>query len=257
MRIQNTNIYCGHYILFGKPDTQHLHAEKLVSEAKSLFPDSFEGKRDFISFYLRYTPPFEKNFHELKRLQGTAAEAAGRRDEFKGYIIINLSGYLTHENDEYFEKTLFFLADMSDYWRYIFLVEDTNYKAARELVRRVLGVLARANLFCEVTESNAKQFSESVVNTICMEQGVTCTPSVKELLQRLIVQEALSKDVISALVRDISWNCGQQINSSTLDKFFSQRVPVIKYMLNEREYSSFINIIDKEKEKRYGEKEAI
>jgi len=257
MGLNKTNIYCENYILFGKPDTQRLHAEKTVSEAKRRFPDRFEGKSDSFFFDLRYTPPFERNFLELKRLQGTAAEAAGRRDEFKGYIIINLSGYLTHENDDFFEKTLFFLADMSGYWRYIFLVDDTNSKAARGLVRRVLGVFARANLFCEVRESNVEVSSVSVVNTICKEHGVTCTASVKDLFQRLFVQEAFSKEVISALIWDISSNCGHRINSSTLTELFSQRVPIVKYMLNEKEYSRFTNVIHRQKEKRYDEKEVV
>lgn len=35
-----------------------------------------------------------KKITELKRLQGLAAKYAGRRNEFQGYIIINLSNYL-------------------------------------------------------------------------------------------------------------------------------------------------------------------
>lgn len=255
--VASNNICCENFILVGEPDAMLAQAERIVSDAKIQFPGQFEGNLDSFSFNLRYTPPFERNFLELKRLQGTAAEVAGRRDEFKGYIIINPSAYLTHENDDYFEMTLYFLADMSGDWRYIFLIDNTNTKAANELVRHMLSVFARVNLFCEVKEFHPVQSSMNTVNTICKEHGVNCTVPVKGLLQKLLVQEAFKKEVVSVLVWDISRNYGQCINSSTLDRYLSQGIPVIKYMLNEKEYSRFTNIITQEREKRNGEKEAI
>ena len=88
MRINTLNNYPENCIFLGNPDTQAADAKLLISQMKVLCPEKFEGNRDSFSFELRYTAPFDKGFNELKRLQGTAAEAAGRRNEFKGYIVI-------------------------------------------------------------------------------------------------------------------------------------------------------------------------
>lgn len=254
MELTNTSRQRENFILIGDPNAQSPHIEAIVSKAKSLSPEKFEGKSDFFSFELRYTAPFDKNFHELKRLQGTAAEAAGRRDEFRGYIVINLSNYLSHENEDYFHKALLFLSDMSFYWKYIFLVDGKNVNAARALVCRVLNILIHNNILCEVQEPEPQSSFEDMVNTICNEQGIICSSSVKELLKRLLAQEAFSKEIISAFIKDISWNCGPRINRSALDDFFSQRESVIKYMLKEKEYCHFVNIITQQKENWHGEK---
>lgn len=257
MGFKDTDFYPENFILLGNPDSQKAYAEAIVSEAKTRFPERFEGKKDYFSFELRYVAPFDKNFKELKRLQGTAAEVAGRRDEFKGYIIMDLSGYLTHESEDYFDIALHFLVDMSDDWKYILLVDSTNFKAARGLTGHVLNVFVHDNIPCEVKEADAQPPYKSLVNVICKEQNVVCSPPVKELLQELLTQKAFDKDVVSALLRDVSWHCGQRISMSTLGEFFSKREPVVKYMLNEKEYNRLMTVVEQRKENWYGEKEAI
>ena len=85
--IRNNNSFISeNYILLGTPLTRQSDIESIIHNAKIQHPEQFAGKKDFFAFELRYTESFDKNFTELKRLQGTAAEAAGRRDEFRGYI---------------------------------------------------------------------------------------------------------------------------------------------------------------------------
>lgn len=98
------------FILLGRPYEQKEAIELIVSIYKNNHPDFFEGERNSFIFELRYTEPFEKNFTELKRLQRLAAEYAGHRNEFQGYIIINLNSYLNHCDDCYFK--LLFLSEL-------------------------------------------------------------------------------------------------------------------------------------------------
>ena len=101
--IRNNNSFISeNYILLGTPLTRQSDIESIIHNAKIQHPEQFAGKKDFFAFELRYTESFDKNFTELKRLQGTAAEAAGRRDEFRGYIGINLSSYLNHHEEVHF-----------------------------------------------------------------------------------------------------------------------------------------------------------
>lgn len=242
-------------ILPGNPEAQRARAEAVVSERREHCPELFAGNRDCFSFELRYIAPFDRDFRELKRLQGTAAAAAGRRDEFRGYIVIDLSGYLTHEREPYFEKTLLFLADMSECWKYIFLVEDRNPRAARELIAHLLEIFVQANVPCEVREAAPEPLSEVV--TLCRALDVTCTAPVWELLGELLEVERFSRDIVSAFLRDLTWRCGRRISLGAMVNTLSQRESVIRYMLSEKEYSRFKAAIERRKENWYGEKEAI
>lgn len=80
------------------------YAQNAISAIKISHPERFEGVKDYFTFDLRYTAPFNK-FLELKRLQGTAAQAAGRRSEFCGYIIMDLSSWLNHQDFKVEEVT--------------------------------------------------------------------------------------------------------------------------------------------------------
>ena len=111
--MNNADLY-DNYILLGVPAQQREHAEKLVMEQRKYKPEYFEGNTSSFLFELRYIPPFDKAFTELKRIQGTAAEKAGRRDEYRGYIIFDLNQYLSHEEEPYFTIILQFLIDMND-----------------------------------------------------------------------------------------------------------------------------------------------
>lgn len=115
MGINKVIFYPENYILLGSSDAQKAHADIIISEMKNSHPEKFEGNKDSFSFELRYAAPFDKGFQELKRLQGAAAEAAGRRNEFKGYIVIDMNSWLAHHDEEYLNKALLFLIDMSEY----------------------------------------------------------------------------------------------------------------------------------------------
>ena len=144
----NSSFIPENHIILGTPLTRKLDIESIVHDAKIQNPEQFEGNKDWFAFELRYSESFDKEFKELKRLQGTAAEAAGRRDEFRGYIVINLSSYLNHHDEDYLKKFILFLIDMSDCWKYIFMVDDQNARSARELVGKVLEFFIHVNLRC-------------------------------------------------------------------------------------------------------------
>lgn len=256
MGINNAIFYPENYILLGSSDAQKAHADVIISEMKASRPEKFEGNKDSFSFELRYVAPFDKGFHELKRLQGTAAEAAGRRNEFKGYIVIDMSSWLTHHDEEYLNKALLFLIDMSEYWSYIFLVDNQNAKAARELVGKVLSVFYRDNIPCMVKEEKIQASAKARVSAICKAQGVMCSPPVKEFFQELL-EQGFNENIIAALLSEMAWNARKKLSMNSLADFMSNRESVVRYMLTQKEYNRFLTFIEKRKERRYGEKEAV
>lgn len=253
----NADSYRKNIILIGNSDALRAHAEMIISKAKEQHPEKFEGNRDFFYFDLRYVAPFDMNFKELKRLQGIAAEAAGRRNEFRGYICMNLSAYITHEREDYFHKALYFLADMNEEWNYIFFVDNAKYKPARDLVAHMLNVFLCANIPCQVMEDREQESVRHTVKSVCTEQNADFDFAVEDLFHELIVQGICNENIVTALIRDVGWNCGPRITIGKLFDFLKNRVSVIKYMLTEKEYNSLVTFVEKWKECDYGEKEAV
>lgn len=256
MGINNVNNYPENYILLGTTGAMPTNADILISEMKRAHPEKFEGNKDYFTFELRYAAPFDKRFHELKRLQGTASEVAGRRSDFKGYIVIDMSSWLTHHGEEYLNKALLFLVDMSECWKYIFLVDNRNAKAARELVGKILSVFFCDCIPCVVKETNMKHSIKSRVNDLCKAQGVTCSSQVKDFLQELMELE-FSETVVTALLTEMSWSTGKKISVDTLVNFPDSYCSTVSYMLTQKDYNRLLAMIDKRRENWYGEKETV
>ncbi|WP_296116825.1 hypothetical protein [uncultured Eubacterium sp.] len=255
--IRNNNSFAPeNYILLGTPLTRQSDIESIVHNAKTQHPEQFAGKKDSFAFELRYTESFDKNFMELKRLQGTAAEVAGRRDEFRGYIVINLSSYLNHYEEDYLKKLILFLIDMSDCWKYIFIVDDQNARSARELVGKVLTFFIHDNLRCSVSEKKEKTPVGDPVSEICRECGITCTLQVKRILRRMLDQN-FSSELITALLTEMSWYSDKCINKDMLENFLSGSDSMLRYMLTQKEFNRLMSFFKCRKESRDGEKEAI
>lgn len=253
-----TDFHPEHYILLGVPTLQKERAMSIIAQAKARFPERFAGPKDCFSFELRYVAPFGKSFRELKRLQGEAAAAAGRRDEFRGYITLNLSDYLTHENEAYFTITLQFLADMSDTWKYILLVDSGNSRQASALIGRILSIFVQNNIPCEVKEAVAAPPGKNLADAICVEQNLICSRPVIALMQQLLDQR-FSEKIVRTLLRDISWHCGQKICWLSIHTFFSKSPSssIVRYVLPEKEYERLLAVIQQQREQHYGEKETI
>lgn len=248
MSTSRKNYYSENYVLLGEPYEQQESIQCIVDEYKDKHSDFFEGERDSFVFELRYTEPFEKQFTELKRLQGLAAECAGHRNEFKGYIIINLSSYLSHADDHYFKIILYFLLDMNDRWKYIFLIDNKNQKSANELVSKVLHFFVSDNIPCKVVEERKEKEKIKIVNSICETKGINCSNDVKNLFVELLNHD-FKEEIISQLITSISWYSHKCINMELIDRLISDPDSLIHYMLSLNELDELYHLVELRKEK--------
>ena len=185
----------------------------------------------------------------------TAAVIGGRRSDFKGYIVINLSNYLEHDKEHYFKIALQFLSDMNDCWKYIFLVDNKNENASKTLVISTLQILLN-DIPCEVKYENTF-YNTDIIDTTLTEKNVTCSEPVKKLFNDMLKDEILSKDTISILIQNISGYYGPQISMRTIRHFFKNKDPVIKYMITKRQYDHLINMLQLGGEYTYEYKQEI
>lgn len=167
-----------------------------------------------------------------------------------------MSNWLTHHDEDYLNKALLFLIDMSDCWKYIFLVDNQNSKAAKELVGKILSVFFHDHIPCRVKEKIENESMKGRVAAICKAQGVMCSPQVKEFLYELLKQ-GFSENIVSALLSEMSWTIGKKINTDILGDFITNQESGIRYMLMQKEYNRILTMIEKRKESECGGKEAV
>lgn len=65
------------------------------------------------------------------------------------------------------------------------------------------------------------------------------------------------ESVVTALLTEMSWSTGKKIGVDTLATIVDNRCTAVSYMLTQKDYNRLLAVIDKRKEKWYGEKEAV
>lgn len=74
-----------------------IQARAICNEAAQLSPESFNGEKPCFKFILRYCPPYEhEKFFDLRRLQEAARSNTRFKDEYRGYILIDIAEWKFH-----------------------------------------------------------------------------------------------------------------------------------------------------------------
>lgn len=248
-----------HFILLNSLKNPYEKAEQIAKNAFFSFPDRFKGARNYFPFQLRYIHPFE-SFSELKRLQGMAAEKARFCDEYRGYIAIDLSSYLGHESERYFDISLKYFYDMKDCWSYIFLVENRDQTKLRELLRKIYRIFDDTPISI-IEEADENVSVESFIKKECKKANINFSPSAFSFLQKVVKQEKCLFEVLPVILRDISTDDGARcvLGMDKMNEIFFQR-PITKYMLSPRQIDNIKKISEEsisEKQKEGMEYEAL
>lgn len=243
------------FILLGSnPEDLKAKAHSTVHEVRRFFPDQFNSDESFFSYELRYVPPFDKGFCELKRLQGTAADKAGFQDEYRGYIVMDVSRYLKHELEDYFDITVKFLHDRNEFWRYVFLVDNTNSKAALDLVRKILSILYCHVIDCREEDIGNRQFIEDACKAHCL----FCTDEVLSFFEAILGEKDYSRNTVSGIITDLSatLNSNEVINMALMREYLASDDSVLKYMMTAENLNKLVDLLNTKSVKGldYGEK---
>ncbi len=241
-----TEFFPKNFILMGNdlPEQRKL-AEFIAMEAATMFPEEFKGTRRAFPFELRYAAPFEKDFYELKRLQGTAAVTAGYRNEYLGYVIIDVSEYVCHENEAYFDIALKYMYDRNDCWKYVFIISHGNAKASQEMVKKILSIL-----HCGVIETKASADTANLrfVREMFGRNGRRCSVEAEELLVSALNSGALPRDYAESVITDIfgKYAKGDEIDKPKLSEYFCAENTVVKYLLNTERKNAILMLLANE-----------
>ncbi len=184
--------------------------EQICSEAFRISPDSFNGECLYFKFIFRYCLPYEQNrFHELKRFQETARSNIRFKDEYRGYIVIDITEWKGHLTEELFSDiTLPFLSDMSDIWKYIFI------SPGNKLTEDEIEVLLR---YFKVKRLDKASFAECDLYKCFFEDlrekhDIHFLTQTENLFRRFIPQNAIkTKRTVIAIENDLKSFFGTHI----------------------------------------------
>lgn len=222
--------------------------KQISTEAKDLSPDLFDAEVQCFDFILHYQPPYI-NFTELKRLQSEAIKHTRFKDEYHGFIAIDISEWKDHFDDEFFTIILTFLNDMSDSWKYIFLLDNERLLADfTKVLKEAVPSMRILNI--KINEIPPIDFTEKLIDEISNNHKKTINSSAKKLLRDVFKNRVYTNDTqIAETVKDISayFSNEAELTDALIAEYLSNELTYLhSYMTEEEHITLSENIIEKE-----------
>lgn len=208
----NNKFFPQHFLLTSDSDVNlNNQAETICKEAFQLSPESFNGEKLFFKYILSYCQPYEyEKFQGLRRLQEVARSNTRFKDEYRGYILIDISEWKGHLTEELFaDVTMPFLSDMSMFWKYLFV--SPGYERSES----ELNVLKR---FFRVKQLDAASFPKpdlykTFFDSMNKNHGIRFSKLTENVFRRFIPNEAMrSVQNVIAIKNDIISFFGTHVN---------------------------------------------
>lgn len=245
----NGKYFPKNFILMGEMQQIRKESELMVQEAALSFPEEFNSQEYGFLFELRYVPIFDKSFFELKRLQGEAALHSRFKDAYRGYIIFDVSEYLMHEDDYYFDLTIKFLYDQSEHWKYIFLIDNKNEKAASDMMKKILTVM-----YCKIFNYKQSSLSNCDLLKLTFEEfSLSYSAASMKFFEEILRDNKFSVETIRHILYEILnvYNSNNKVDIKVLKKYFNDDNSIIKHLLSKEQIDFAIMLLEKS-QKREG-----
>lgn len=125
---KNNHFYPQNFFIKTNDNTDIDALIKEISEkASDIAPECFDAETKYFIYKLQYQPPYVKvsEFCEIKNLQVEAISKVRFKDEYNGYIGIDISEWIEHCEEEHFINCILALQKMSPHWKYVFFADST------------------------------------------------------------------------------------------------------------------------------------
>lgn len=212
-------------------------ARKKTRDAYEMYPDFFNTESPYIANTMKYVPPFEKDFRELKILQGVAAETAQFYNEYRGYIILDLSEWLLHESDYYLEVSMKFFRDMADNWGYIFILCDTAQRNFKNMIELIASYLC--DLPCSYEMVWKEQALRNTLDEMLSEKGSACSEKVKRVIESITKDKVIPQKYLENMICEISQKTGV-IRLSSLHQYLETPDTFLRMVCTQSEIDTLI-----------------
>lgn len=214
---------------------------ELSEDAGKLAPDSFDAEVTYFPFYFRYQPPYVSvsDFRELKYLQRKAISKTRFKSEYNGYILINISEWIGHTEEEHFTNSMYFLRDMNDHWKYVFLLNspDGSYELEKavEDLKKVIWV---SEILPQ--EQSEKSFPEQLIEEAEKVHKFSFLPESKQLLVKSLskMNPVSVRRTIETAIYDLESYVGKQVTYEALTEYLLDSSTYMHDIMTEEEISN-------------------
>ena len=212
---------------------------QMSEEAYSIAPECFDAETRYFIFRFHYHPPYTKisEFPEMKRLQTEAISKTRFKEEYNGFIAIDISEWVGHSDEEHFENCLLFLKHMCEHWKYVFFVSgDFGEYELSETTKKL-------KEYIWLIEINSECFEKSnFLHSLCEEMSNnykrTFSSSSQNLL-KTIFSERIGSDheVVVNMAQDMSiyFNGIKQISNYDVAEYLSNKSTYAHFIMSEKE----------------------
>ncbi len=227
---------------------------QLSEEAYSLSPECFDAETRYFIFKFRYHPPYTKisEFPEMKRLQTEAISKTRFKEEYNGFIAIDISEWIGHSNEEHFENCLMFLKHMCEHWKYVFFTsgEFSEYERSETLkkLKEYIWLIEIDNKSFEKSD-----FSHSLCEEMSEKYKMTFSSSTQSLLKAIFSERKGSdSEVIANMAQDMSiyFNGIKQANKNSVFEYLNNKLTYGHFIMSKKEISLLNNYIAEKESKR-------
>lgn len=227
-------------------------AEEIVQEAKITQPECFNTDTAAIRYEMKYVPPFERNFDHLKKIQVDTSRAAPLFYEYNGYMIIDLTKYIGHETEDYFDTSLKFFSDMTDYWAYVFVINKEKL-FCRTMIEKIANLFVDTHLVslnCGFEKENKTELEK-----ILYDCQTTTSEACKHVLQHILDHLILTEDQMAIMIRDLL-NKYTSLTLRTVEFYLCTSINLIRAIIPADRYEKLVTAV-KEKGNEHEQKTTI
>lgn len=227
---------------------------QLSEEAYSIAPECFDAETRYFIFKFHYHPPYTKisEFPEMKRLQTEAISKTRFKEEYNGFIAIDISEWVGHSDEEHFENCLMFLKHMCGHWKYVFFTSGKfNEYELSETLKRLKEYIWLIEINNEGFEES--DFSHSLYEEMSNKYKMNFSPSSQSMLKTIFNErKASDSEVVANMAQDMSiyFNGIKQVSKYSVSEYLNNKLTYGHFIMSKKEISMLNNYIAEKESKR-------
>ena len=239
----NGRFYPRHFFVKKESDEDIKHIIKEISEkASGISPESFDAEIKYFIYKFNYQPPYVKisDFNEIRNLQKEAISKTRFKEEYNGYIGLDITEWAGHANEEHFINSVAALYMMSYHWKFVFFADAS---ADERDIQDILDVIRKGKIWvkelnCEVC--SRKRFSVRISDELKNSYGMSAGLEGVFILDSVFgTDEGCCDDIAICMAEDMAVYF--DYDKTPLDK------GIVTYLSDENTYAQFI-MLPQEKE---------
>ncbi len=180
-------------------------AQKTLEELNLPQNFSCSGKEPYFCCKIKYTPVCN-DFAEIKHIILACNRAKGLQKEFYGIAALDITDYLGHETEEYFDVLLKFLYDKSSFWHILLCVTSHNERKKDKMYSQIVKTLR-----CAAVKEKCDRTKQAldIIEQVIKQSNISFEKSAESLCCKLFAKSDCDAHIFKNVLADIVSDTGK------------------------------------------------